>query len=63
VGCSQCGKDPIEARGLCQRHYMQWRTGASIPAPLNRMPRGQVKTCSVDGCNKLHKSNGYRLHH
>lgn len=63
VGCSQCGASPIEARGLCNRHYQQWWQGADIPAPLVRVQQGKYTTCTKPGCDKPHKSKGLCLKH
>lgn len=58
VGCSVCGKDQLEARGLCQKHYMQWwmtargRKGLAARVtwdgpdpPVERAPKGSRADC------------------
>src|SRR5690348_2663759 len=63
MGCSQCGKTPIEARGLCQRHYMQWWLGRDIAAPLSRNARNSITTCTVEGCGEAHQAKGLCRRH
>lgn len=63
MGCSQCGREPVEARGLCQRHYMQWWLGKDIPAPLTRNPRGAITACTVEGCGQPHQAKGLCVTH
>jgi hypothetical protein len=75
MGCSQCGGEPIEARGLCQRHYMQWwltkrgeRTytqwpNGEVDASLIRLPKGTYTVCTVDGCGRPHKAKGLCMRH
>jgi hypothetical protein len=43
---------------------MQWWMGnKSIPAPLERIPKGSVTTCTAPGCDQPHKAKGYCLRH
>lgn len=74
MGCSVCGAEKIEARGLCENHYHRWwmiQRGKQIdtswpdgepPAELVRTPRGKHETCTVieDGvkCDRPHKAKG-----
>lgn len=63
-GCSVCGHQPVEARGLCHAHYLKWRRGALYRAPLTRTPKGKYHACTVDGCGEAHYAKGLcRLHY
>ncbi len=64
AACSVCGCEPVEARGLCHAHYLQWRGGASFDAPLIRTPKGKYRECKLAGCGKDHYAKGLcRLHY
>lgn len=45
-------------RGLCGRHYQQWRREAGLAVPKNPRP-----PCSVEDCDKPRKSKGYCDNH
>lgn len=72
--CSQCDR-PVEGRGLCHKHYMQWwhtsqgvRVDTSWPngepeAKLVRVPRGMYKTCTSEECDRPHASKGLCNYH
>lgn len=49
--------DPIQARGLCQRHYAQMRKHGRILEKDNHKNKGCI--CVVDGCDKPAKTKGY----
>ncbi|MBB3606658.1 hypothetical protein FHT40_006349 [Mycolicibacterium sp. BK556] len=44
-------------RGLCRRHYEQWRRGAQLDAPLQRVAKGRYTTCTIDGCGRPHRAH------
>jgi hypothetical protein len=58
-----CGRDPVEARGLCHAHYLRWRNGAAYPAPLSRTPKNAYPHCTVDGCRDAHYAKGLCSRH
>jgi hypothetical protein len=49
--------DPVQARGLCQRHYAQMRKHGRILEKDNHRNKGC--TCVVEGCDKPAKTKGY----
>ncbi|MBN1808705.1 MAG: hypothetical protein JW909_06520 [Planctomycetes bacterium] len=54
-GCS----NPHHARGLCQKHYDEFRKKNRKPASS----QGR-KTCSVEGCKRTHHAKGYcKMHY
>ena len=63
MSCSVCGRERVEARGLCHAHYLRWRNGAPYPAPLIRTPKGRYRHCTVDGCRDAHYAKGLCSHH
>lgn len=48
---------PFYCRGLCRRHYEQWRNGAQFDAPLQRIAKGRYTTCTVEGCDRPHRTH------
>lgn len=56
-----CGK-PVQAKGLCTKHYQRQRRHGSPTVALR--PRYEGVECSVDGCGRQAYSNGLcRLHY
>jgi len=53
---ADCGQ-PRYCRGLCRRHYEQWRRGAPFAAPLQRLAKGRYTTCTVEGCSRPHRAH------
>jgi RNA polymerase sigma factor (sigma-70 family) len=50
---------PVQGRGLCNAHYLQWRAGADLPAAP---PKTSPERC--DECAQLHYSRGKcRMHY
>ncbi len=45
---------PVQGRGLCNRHYVQWRKGKNLPA----LPPKAAKGCATEGCEEKHYSSG-----
>jgi hypothetical protein len=58
-----CGRQPVEARGLCHAHYLRWRSGAAYPAPLIRTPKNKYRHCTVNGCAQAHYAKGLCSRH
>jgi hypothetical protein len=58
-----CGRERVEARGLCHAHYLRWRNGAAYPAPLIRTPKNKYQHCTVDGCRDAHYAKGLCSRH
>jgi len=58
-----CGREQVEARGLCHAHYLRWRNGAAYHAPLTRTPAGKYPQCTVDGCAHAHYAKGLCSRH
>jgi hypothetical protein len=58
-----CGREPVEARGLCHAHYQRWRSGAPYPAPLIRTPKNKYPHCTVAGCRDAHYAKGLCSRH
>ena len=58
-----CGRQRVEARGLCHAHYQRWRAGAGYPAPLIRTPKNKYRHCTVDGCRAVHYAKGLCSRH
>jgi hypothetical protein len=63
MSCSVCGRDPVEARGLCHAHYLRWRNGAAYPAPLTRTPKNKYQHCTIKGCRDAHYAKGLCSRH
>jgi len=63
MGCSVCGREPVEARGLCHAHYQRWRAGADYHAPLIRTPKGKYQHCTLKGCRDTHYAKGLCRRH
>ena len=63
MSCSVCGRERVEARGLCHAHYLRWRNGAAYPAPLTRTPKNKYQHCTVDGCRDAHYAKGLCSRH
>ncbi len=63
MGCSVCGRERVEARGLCHAHYQRWRSGAPYPAPLTRTPKNRFHRCAVRGCRRAHYAKGLCVRH
>jgi hypothetical protein len=62
--CSVCGREPVEARGLCHTHYRKWRRGAATyDAPLMRTQKNLYSHCTVDGCDREHYAKGWCYRH
>jgi hypothetical protein len=56
----ECVKNP-HSRGYCYRHYVDLRAAGVLAPMRNRRPKGRV--CVVEGCGKVHDSQGYcQLH-
>jgi len=60
-GCNR----PHHARGLCQKHYDEFRKKDRRARRLARAGGGnRVRVCSVPGCNRPHHARGYcKLHY
>lgn len=67
VTCSVEACDrPVNARGWCAAHYLQWRkTGATTEAPIRRYARSlNLTTCAVDDCDRPQYARGWcRTHY
>jgi hypothetical protein len=61
--CSVCGREPVEARGLCHAHYQRWRGGAPYAASLMRTQKNLYTHCTVDGCPNVHYAKGLCSRH
>lgn len=48
MGCSQCGRDPVFSRGLCQRDYWRARRSGEIKR-VNSVNNG---SCKQPGCDR-----------
>ena len=59
---ADCG-GPFYCRGLCRRHYEQWRNGAPFDAPLQRIAKGRYTTCTVEGCDRPHRTKRLCQYH
>ncbi|HHN47236.1 MAG TPA: hypothetical protein ENN09_07325 [Planctomycetes bacterium] len=60
-----CGK-PHHARGLCQKHYDDYRKKSHGPEAAAAAPpvAGGKKLCSVPGCSRFHHARGYcKMHY
>jgi hypothetical protein len=64
AACSVCGREPVEARGLCHACYQKWRHGAPFDAPLTRSPKGKYRMCTLPACGRAHYAKTLcRLHY
>lgn len=54
-GCA----NPVQAKGLCSKHYWRVRTYGST-----ELPPGRPKVCVIDGCGRPHYGHGWcSVHH